>query len=97
VSVNSKKEKKMRKFMMIFLLVGLVGCAYEGEKVRTYFDEPQLFIRDPHFRNYKQAIDDLESQYLKKDISYAEYVEQKEKLDTKYSREVQERNQKIEE
>jgi len=85
----------MKKAMMLILLLGLLGCAYEGERLSTYLEDPRAIIRDPHFGNYKEKRDALESQYLKKEITYAEYVGQMNELDDNYSREVQERDEII--
>lgn len=81
----------MKKALAVLCLLALFGCA-SGQ---NYLDEPEWFIKDPHFADYKNQRDDLEVQYLHKEITYAEYVEQKSKLDEKYDREVQERNSKV--
>jgi len=72
-------------------MIVIFGCSYG----QNYLKNPSSFIRDPHFTEYKNNRDDLESSYLSKEITYAEYIEQKEKIDEKYSKEVQERNSKV--
>ena len=52
-------------------------------------------IKDPHFADYQKKLDKLESQYLNKEISYADYVAKKEELDNVYTKEVQERDEII--
>ncbi len=82
-----------QKHLLIVLTVLLVGCAYKGQQaLETYIDEPETILRDPHFTNYQEASDHLESEYLKKTITYAEYVEKKKELDDKYAKEVHERD-----
>jgi len=81
----------MKKAILLISAVVLIGCTYEGEKLSTYLQHPRTFIKDPHFANYKDKRDDLESQYLKKELTYAEYVEKMDELDETYSKEVQER------
>jgi len=85
----------MKNIIVLFSAVIIAGCAYEGQRLREYFDSPRSFIRDPHFVDYKEKRDALESEYLQKGISYAEYVEQMDALDENYAREVQERDRKI--
>ena len=65
-------------------------------KRQDYLKQPHSLIRDPHFTGYKQSRDELESSYLKKEITYAEYIEQKTEMDNKYTKEVQKRNSIIE-
>lgn len=71
------------------------GCTYEGRTLVDFLEDPRAIIKDPHFEEYKTKRDDLESQYLRKEITYAQYVEQMDELDERYAKEVQERNEKI--
>ncbi len=87
----------MKKMIVLFLAVIVTGCAYQGQKVREYFKSPKAFIQDPHFVKYREQRNALESQYLQKKISYAEYIQQRDALDENYEKDVQERDQKIEE
>jgi len=82
----------MRLITFILALMVLSGCTYEGSTIKDYLEDPRSIIRDPHFTQYKEERDKLERQYLKKEITYAEYVEQMDALDETYSKEVQERN-----
>ena len=81
----------MKKSLLLFCMIVLFGCTYGQD----YLKNPSSFIRDPHFTEYKNKRDDLERSYLHKEITYAEYIEQKNKIDEQYSKEVQERNSKI--
>ena len=82
----------MKKSLLLALgIMMIIGCSHSQE----YLDNPVSFIKDPHFSDYKDSRDDLESSYLRKEITYAEYMEQKGEVDNQYSREVQERDQII--
>ena len=81
----------IKKNLLLFLIIILFGCAYGQD----YLDNPKSFIRDPHFTAYHEKRDNLELQYLRKEITYAEYVQQKDALDETYAKEVQERNNKM--
>ena len=81
----------IKKSFLLLFAVMLLGCSY-GEK---YLKNPQMFVRDPHFTQYKENRDALESEYLHKEITYAEYVEQRDRLDAQYDKEVYQRTQKI--
>lgn len=81
----------MKKSLLLVCALVLFGCTYGQD----YLEKPSSFIRDPHFSAYKNNRDELESSYLRKEITYAEYIEQKNKIDEQYSKEVQERNSKV--
>lgn len=81
----------IKKCLLLFCALALFGCTYG----QNYLENPETLIRDPHFADYQEKRDDLERQYLRKEITYAEYVEQKDQLDEKYDREVQERTDVI--
>jgi Tfp pilus assembly protein PilP len=85
----------MKKSIMLLLTLVLVGCTYGTEKLQTYLDEPKYLIQDRHFDKYKTKRDALESEYLQKKITYAEYIERKKMLDENYAKEVQERDAKM--
>ena len=85
----------MKQFMTLLLITVLAGCAYKGKNLQQYLNEPQSLIRDPHFEGYKNSRDEVESLYLKKKITYAEYLEKVKQMDEVYAKEVQERNTKI--
>ena len=48
-------------------------------------------MQDAHFADYQEKLDALESDYLKKKITYADYLQKKKEIDEKYNKEVQER------
>lgn len=86
----------MKKVLLTIVVVLIAGCSYEGEKnIRGYLEEPQYLIKDPHYASHKEQLDAVESRYLNKEISYAEYLAEKKELEGKYDREVQERNEKV--
>ncbi len=74
----------MRKILMIGLLLAVVGCAYTQEEVKE-------FVRDPHYMQYQQKLNDVERLYLDDKISYPEYLKRKEQIDNQYTKEVQNR------
>lgn len=83
---------------MLVVLVGVfvaTGCSYEGQSIGSYFEHPTSIIKDPHYSKYQDEKDDLESAYLSKELSYADYVKETEELEDKYSQEVQERTEII--
>ena len=84
-----------RNFLFFLILAGLTGCSVGQEKLETYLENPGTIIKDPHFAQYQQNLDSLESEYLAKKITYAEYLERKKELDEKYTKEVKERNEII--
>lgn len=85
----------MKKILFAVFITILAGCSAGQEKLKTYLDEPQAILKDPHYADYKEKADTLESSYLKKEITYAEYLEKKKELDENYDKEVQERTDKI--
>lgn len=75
----------MKRLIVLLGLLVVMGCTYEQEY------REGSFLRDPHFTAYKNNRDALESSYLKKEITYAEYIEQRDHLDDQYAKEVQKR------
>lgn len=84
----------MKNIMVICLALFMFGCTYEGSSLQGYIDDPRTIVKDPHFAGYKEKRDHLESQYLNKEITYADYVAAVDELDQTYNKEVQERNSK---
>jgi hypothetical protein len=80
-----------KKILVLMCALMLLGCSYG----KDYLENPEKFIRDPHFAAYKDKRDALESSYLRKEITYAEYIEQRDKLDDQYDKEVQKRTSVI--
>ena len=82
----------MRRIVLCYLVLLTAGCSNGAEHLKTLIQDP---LRDPHYAEYQQKTAELESIYLGKKITYAEYVEQKKGLDDQYEKEVKERNEKI--
>ena len=61
----------MKKMIGFLLVLFLAGCADLG------VDKMESFMRDPHYAQHQQALDELEHQYLQKKISYPEYQDKK--------------------
>lgn len=85
----------IKKLCLCLCVLSLVGCAYEGRKLSDYLENPRSFIRDPHFADYKAKRDAVELQFLNKEITYAQYIEQMDELDNQYTKEINERNEKL--
>ena len=79
----------------IVTMMALTGCSAGQEKIQTYLENPGKLLEDPHFAEYQKNLDALESRYLAKEITYAEYLEQKKGLDEKYTKEVKDREEII--
>jgi hypothetical protein len=82
----------MKNLLMVGLLVVVWGCSYSAEK---YIEDPKTILQDPFSVNHQQALDDLEKAYLKKDINYADYLDQKRQLEEDYQKELQHREKMI--
>ena len=78
----------MKKLILFGILALMAGCSYGSEQVTTW-------IQDPHYMQYTQKRDTLESSYLKGELDYADYLEQKQALDDTYAKEDREREEKI--
>jgi len=78
----------IKKIFLLLFAVTILGCSYG----QNYLENPESFIRDPHFGEYKKNRDELERSYLHKEITYAEYIRQRDKMDEVYAKEVQERD-----
>jgi hypothetical protein len=79
----------LRNILLLSLIVFVVGCS------KYDITQPKTLFQDPHFSQYKEERDILESQYLNKEIDYSAYVEQRDALDARYDKEVNQRDQKI--
>ena len=80
----------MKRFTGFFLILLLAGCTLGVEDMGS-------LVKDPHYAQHQQALDDLEHAYLKKEISYTEYQQKKKELEDKYITEVKEREEKMHE
>jgi hypothetical protein len=85
----------MKKFLIVVFVFVLFGCAENQQRFRSYVDDPGTFLKDPHYAEYQENLNDLESSYLSKEISYSEYLKQKSQLDNDYERDVQRRTKTI--
>jgi hypothetical protein len=81
----------IRKSLLLVCALTLFGCSYGQD----YLENPDTFIRDPHFAGYQKKRDNLEKSYLRRDITYAQYMEERNQIDETYAQEVQERDNKI--
>ncbi len=76
-----------------FILALLTGCSYGME---TIIDAPGVVLKDPHYAGHVKKMENLERRYLQKEINYAEYLEEKKRLEETYIREVREREDEME-
>ena len=80
----------MKRLAGLILILFLTGCSFGVQDMET-------LVKDPHYAQHQQALDDLEHAYLKKEISYTEYQQKKKELEDKYVAEVKIREEKIHE
>lgn len=85
----------MKNIFFVVLMFVMMGCSAGKEKLETYIDEPGTILKDPNFTSYKEESDALEKQYLRKKITYAEYLDKKKELDDNYAKEAAELNEKV--
>jgi len=78
----------MKKMLLVVFCGVLVGCSYG---MRDYIDNPSTLLRDPLTYAHRQELNELERAYLRKEMTYAEYLEQKKQLEEDYDRKVQNR------
>ena len=73
------------------LLAGLLltGCS-------TQYGQLPAILEDPAFAAYQDKQDALEGRYLRKEMTYAQYLEEKKRLDDQYSKGVQSRQAVVE-
>lgn len=74
----------MKNWNLLFVVLFIVGCSYGVDRIST-------LVKDPDFAAYQEKKDDLESRYLRKQITYAQYLSQKKQLDDQYTKGVQHR------
>ena len=80
----------MKRVAGLILILFLTGCSFGVENMES-------LVRDTHYAQHQQSLDDLEHAYLKKEISYTEYQQKKKELEDKYTAEVKIREEKIRE
>jgi len=76
----------MKKVAVVLGCVLLVGCAYGKQHVESVLDNPPEILTDPQYVQYQQQVGEAESQYLKGQISYADYTAKKQALEDRYTR-----------
>ena len=86
----------MKNLWIVLFVFFVAGCASTTERLESMVDDPRTILQDPGFANYQQKLDDLEKQYLQKKITYAEYIEQKKKIEEDYSGEIQKQKDSLE-
>ena len=83
----------MKKMLTLFLVMFVLGCA---QRLETYVDDPKTIFQDPLTVNHQDALDKLESRYLHKEVTYAEYLDRKKQMEEDYAGKVQMRKEIIE-
>ena len=77
----------MKRFILAAAIIFAAGCS----TVNPMDD----IIRDKQFDQYRSDLDQLESQYLQKQITYAEYLDKKKIVEETYQKEIDDRRQSI--
>ena len=78
----------MKKVLLSCLVFVFLGCSYEME---TYIKKPGTILKDPLTVDYRQEMNDLERAYLRKEMTYAQYLDRKNELEESYAMRVQKR------
>jgi len=71
--------------MIVFMLA---GCTYGTEQFKS-------IMSDPHYKQYQEKLDKLETSYLNGNTDYPEYLERKKEIEETYTIEVQRREEVI--
>lgn len=77
----------MKHFIMWVGILIAAGCTTESPMTHI--------IRDKEFSQYQSTLDQLESEYLRKEISYADYLEKKKYVENSYQKQVDTRRTTI--
>lgn len=77
----------MKRYAMVVALIFIVGC--------TAAEPVENIIRDKEFTSYRETLDQLESDYLQKKISYADYLEKKKNVENNYQQQIDSRRELI--
>jgi hypothetical protein len=80
----------MKKFILFLCLTAIAGCALGQHRVADVLDNPGVF-QDSLYTDYQQQADKIETRYLNKEISYADYVTKKQELEERYKKEADKR------
>jgi hypothetical protein len=80
----------IKGILCLTALFGLSSCAHNLEE---YVDNPRTILEDPLSVDYQQNLDELERRYLRKEITYVEYIEQKKQIDDTYAQKAQRRQE----
>ncbi len=83
----------MKKSLILVLCCWVLGCSHT---MSSYIDDPKTLLEDPVSVEHQKAIDELESAYLNKEMTYSEYLTKKSALEDGYSQKVQKRKEIIE-
>jgi len=78
----------MKKIFILVLCVALFGCSYT---MKDYIENPTTILRDPLSYEHREDLNKLERAYLRKEMTYAQYLEKKKQLEEDYNRDVQNR------
>lgn len=80
----------MKRLAGVIFVLFVTGCSFGVQNMES-------LVKDPHYAQYQQSLDNLEHEYLQKQISYPEYEQKKKELEDKYVAEVKEREAKMRE
>ena len=80
----------MKTIIILSFCALLMGCSYG---IEDYINDPRTILSDPLTVDHRQAVNDLERSYLRKEMTYAEYLHEKKEIEEDYARDVQKREQ----
>lgn len=87
---DTLEDKRMKRLSGLILALFVTGCSFGVQDMGS-------LIKDPHYAQYQQSLDNLEHEYLQKQISYTEYQQKKKELEDTYAKEVKIREEKMRE
>ncbi len=82
--------------MGVLIVVASSGCQYGQAGVGSLVENPPAILIDPSSKESQTRLDRVERRYLRGEITYAEYVDEKQEIERDYAREVSRREAIIE-
>ena len=87
----------MKRLLLMMCMIALAGCSsYGADQVRVFINDPPGLLKDQEYAQYRKDLNEAERQYLNKEITYAQYLEEKKDIENGYSQQIQERQESLE-